>query len=358
MIEQPSVLVVDDEPGIRDLLRIELEGLGYRVQTAANGEIALERARAQKFDVVVSDVMMPKVDGLDLLSALKKAIPDTELIVMTGYGTVDTAVKAMKKGACDFIQKPFNLPDMMTLIQKALERRRRREDESIQRDKLAHLGQMTASVVHDLKNPLGGIALLAQMMLEDGHLGEEQKQDLRMIMQQSRDCATIVQSVLQLSRKESGALESVSLRNLIDRILRIVRHDFESAGIDVDWELPKEDFSVRGYSVPLQQVVFNLITNARQAMKDSAVKQLSLQLDASEQRVLLKVADTGCGIAPDNLEKIFDPFFTTKSAEEGTGLGLYICRDIVARHEGRIVVESIVGKGSTFTIDLPLASSL
>lgn len=353
MNSKTTILVVDDEAGIRDLLSMELESHGHSVQTAFNGEEALERLRAQKFDLVITDMMMPKLSGMDLLSAIKRAIPDTELIVMTGYGTVDIAVQAMKKGACEFIQKPFNLVDMMRLVRDAIERLRQREENSFQQGKLAQLGQMTAAILHDLKNPLGGIALISQMLLDDESLTEEQKQDLRTIGQQTRDCNEILQSVLRYSRKETQNAQMVSLRLLIDSMLTLYRHELTASGIDIRIEEKGGPAMIEGHAVPLQQVFLNLITNARHALKGRHPAQLTMTIENFEGHATIAFADTGVGISPDHLEKIFDPFFTTKREGEGTGLGLYICRDIMARHGGSIEVRSTPDQGSVFTLRFP-----
>ncbi|HNF58396.1 MAG TPA: response regulator, partial [Elusimicrobiota bacterium] len=112
--------MVDDEPGFRALLSMELTKRGHRVVTAENGRDALEQCRRNEFQLVISDVKMPKMGGLEFLEALKKDSPSTEFIITTGYGTVETAVAAMKKGAYDFIQKPYNLPELLALVEKAL----------------------------------------------------------------------------------------------------------------------------------------------------------------------------------------------------------------------------------------------
>ena len=117
-----KILVVDDELGIRDMLSYELSSHDYGVVTAVNGEDALEKLRREKFQLVISDVKMPRMDGMEMLEAIKKLDPDVEVIMSTGFGTIETAVSAMKKGAYDFIQKPFNIDEILVLIEKALEK--------------------------------------------------------------------------------------------------------------------------------------------------------------------------------------------------------------------------------------------
>ncbi|PIU19867.1 MAG: response regulator, partial [Elusimicrobia bacterium CG08_land_8_20_14_0_20_59_10] len=118
-IDAPAkILVVDDEPGIRDMLSYELSSHNYRVVTAVNGEDALEKIRKEKFQLVISDVKMPRMDGIVMLEAIKKIAPDVEVIMSTGFGTIETAVSTMKKGAYDFIRKPFDLDEILALIEK------------------------------------------------------------------------------------------------------------------------------------------------------------------------------------------------------------------------------------------------
>jgi DNA-binding response OmpR family regulator len=158
------VLVIDDEQGMRDMLTFELSREGYEVDTAENGATALRTASDKTYDLAICDLKMPGMDGVQTLAALKKLDPDLEIIVATGFGTVDTAIACMKQGAYDYIQKPFALNELHALVEQALAKRRLKKkiaelistrDQIVQSEKLALAVQFAAAVAHEVNNPLG-----------------------------------------------------------------------------------------------------------------------------------------------------------------------------------------------------------
>ncbi len=515
MNDKPRLLIVDDEPGMREMLSHELGREGYEVVTAPGGAEALALAGAQKFDLVISDVMMPKMDGLALLEALKVLAPETEVILSTGYGTVETAVRAMKMGAYDFVQKPVNLDELLALVQKALEKNelkallgvheagkavlssidlsrllpvlvdvalrvlraddaaiflptaegrpaaaagagkldaagavardafvektfstavadrpwpalelaegasflvlplfvagrllgvlavgraagrvpfraadarhatilgahaaqalensrlyaaladklaeiRRMQAQLVQTEKLASVGQLAAGVAHEINNPLTGILGFAEILLQAEGLSEENREDLRTIVHQSRRCRKIVQNLLQFSRRSKPKLEAFELRDVLEPTVDLVRHDFDAAGIALETDLAPGLPELSGDATQLEQVFINLITNARQALADRPDGRLRIEARAADGGVVLRFIDNGCGIEPENLGKVFDPFFTTKPVGKGTGLGLSISYGILKEHRGALEVESVPDRGATFTVRLPARAS-
>ena len=374
MIPMPAssaakILVIDDEPGIRELLSQELVAQGHFVETAADGLLALEKIKKDKYQVALCDINMPKLGGLETLDEIRKLDSEVEVIMMTGYATIESAVEAMKKGAYDFVQKPFNLSEVLLLVEKSIEKSDLRsvveqlrqsnkklketQMQLVQSEKLAGIGQLAAGVAHELNNPLSGVLGFAQLLLDDKNLTPQQRNDVETICAQSQRCRVIIQNLLQFSRRKDPVCGPVDLSPLIQSTIDLVRYDFSTSGVEVIINIPSSLPMVFGDSNQLQQVFLNLITNARQALEDRKMGRMLIEGEEIAHGVRLHFRDNGPGIAPENLGKVFEPFFTTKAVGKGTGLGLSICYGIIQQHHGDMRVESIFGSGATFTVDLP-----
>lgn len=229
----------------------------------------------------------------------------------------------------------------------------------VQAGKLASLGTLTAGIAHELNNPLAGIKLFAQNLLRFESSGlltvEKLRQTLTKIDTLVDKAADIIEHLRAFSRQTSGKLEMLVVNEPIGDALSMLSEQLRLRNIQVNIDLDQNLPAVRGNANQLEQVIVNLITNARDALNERDDKVISLRTFVNRGFVMIEVSDTGCGIPPDHLNKIFDPFFTTKTIGEGTGLGLSISHGIVEYHGGFIEVESVVDKGSTFRVKLPLA---
>ena len=221
----------------------------------------------------------------------------------------------------------------------------------IQSEKLAAIGQLTAGIVHDVKNPLTVIKGMAEILQENENLDAATQKDLKVIGESAVKANRIVTDLLKFARQSAPEMQSRDLRETVDAALRLTAYMVREAGIQLVTDLPKNPVIVTYDALQIEQVIINLIKNAVQAMPERGKLTVSLRSTGTE--VALIVQDTGVGIAPENLSRIFDPFFSTKLEGEGTGLGLSLSYGIVANHKGRIEVESEVGKGTTFTVVLP-----
>ncbi len=364
------ILVVDDEAGMRQLLTQEFSAQGYEVEVAPDGPEALRKFDQQAFQLVLCDINMPQMGGLEILEQIRKRDTDTEVIMMTGYATVENAVKAMKKGAYDFVQKPFNLDELLALVEKSLEKselrrtilelratKRKLEEtqmQLVQSERLAGIGQLAAGVAHELNNPLSGVMGFTQLLLESSGLTSEQKKDLETIYTQSQRCRAIIQNLLQFSRRKDPKKEELDLVPVIEATLELVKYEFSTSDIEVIRKCPRSLPLVYGDVHQLQQVFLNVLTNARQAMEGRRKSVLEIEAGHTPQSVFVRFKDNGVGIPKDVQDKIFDPFFTTKPVGKGTGLGLSICYGIVQQHQGTLRVDSDAGTGATFILELPI----
>ena len=250
---------------------------------------------------------------------------------------------------------------------KSLEARRKREEieeayrrlqelqaQLIQSEKLASVGRVVAGIVHELNTPLVTMQGYTNMLIK-GVVLEDGKSSLELLHRQAERCHKIVRSLLTFSRKEEIHLEPVDLGLLIDRNLEELQEEFKKEGVRVSKKYPKEKVILQADPEQLQKLFTNILVNGCHALQEvpSGQRHITVGLTSAEHSVQIYFEDTGPGIAPENIQKIFEPFFTTKAAGKGTGLGLSLCHGIAAMHGGQIDVHSKVGKGTTFTIDLP-----
>ncbi len=507
-----EVLLIDDDPGICKVLTLTLEDAGYRVFTAHDGETGLGIFEAESPQIVLTDIHMPGIDGLDVLRRVKEKEPDTEVIVISGYGEIELAIRALQLDASDFVMKPVSdealmvalkrardryvtrreLRDYTSLIEekwmqtadelaktfqlqrmliessidgilacdsggfvviwnKAMEqmldfkreevigyrslhdffppeesrkfkakldseefggpnrlflyettllnragvripcqvsasvlaeggeeiglvcffrdlREIRRlaqqfEDQArmLHQDKMISLGKLSASVVHEINNPISGVLNYTRLMLkilERGELAPDRvskfQSYLSLMESELSRCSKIVSNLLAFSRKSKLEFGEVNLEDLLSRCISLSEHRLTLQNIRIEKRIPEGLPTIQGDFNQLQQAVINLIFNALDAMPDGGLLTIECRADASRNVIEIRVEDTGCGISEDDLLYIFDPFFTTKTDGKGLGLGLSTVYGIVDRHKGTISVKSQPGKGSTFSIVLPI----
>jgi len=243
--------------------------------------------------------------------------------------------------------------------QKRAEEERHRIDEQLQlAGRLAAVGQLAAGVAHELNNPLTAVQGLAQLMAERDDLDDTLKEDLEGILREARRASRTTTNLLTFCRKHNPDKKLISLNEVVERSIELHAYRMKVNNVEVRLELDPDLPLTMGDFHQMQQVLVNLITNAEQAMTSAHGEgTLTIRSSTNDDVIRLEVEDSGPGIPEENLKRIFNPFFTTKTVGEGTGLGLGICYGIVDEHGGRLRVESEVGRGTTFVIDIPLVSS-
>ena len=378
--ELPQILVIDDEIGPRESLRMLLKP-SYQVHTAENVEAGLRILREKNPDVVISDIRMPGTNGIDGLRKIRELDPHVAVIMLTGFGALDTAKEALRLGANDYISKPFDAREMREVIGRNVERTRvhrtsvnaaaeikelnnRLLKELAQKERLASLGQASAEFVHDLSNPLtivwGYVQLLAKKLeqpeKENGATNGASSKELHIIEQNVRLCRELLTMWQSYGSVEASPHKPISITKIVEEVARGLTSMAAQSGVELHYNLCDDLCTLLGDSVQIKRAIQNVILNAIQA---SAEKRGSVTVSCSRRDfyVDVRVEDTGCGITEEQLSKIFDPYFTTKQNKSGTGLGLYITRKVVEDHNGSIKVDSTPQIGSTFTIRLPLLNN-
>jgi len=244
--------------------------------------------------------------------------------------------------------------DSIYILVKNIEKRRLMEAQIAQADKLASLGELSSGVAHEINNPLGIILGYSQLLLRNEGQNSPLYQDLKIIEKQVKNCKTIVEDLLRFARTSTFRKEKADIHYLIEDVLRFLQHHFDPDKIIITKNYDKKITPMLLDEKRIKQVIMNLVMNARHAIGDSGTIEVATRAHPHRHKVSMIIKDTGHGIEKKHLLRIFDPFFTTKPTGEGTGLGLSVSYGIIKNHGGAIRVESTPGKGSTFTIDLPV----
>lgn len=376
METQARILVIDDELGIREGCRRALEPEGYTVELATTGREGLRRLREQPFDLVLLDVVMPDVRGVDLLDPIHEQDPDTVCVIITGYATVELAVQAIKAGAYNFLSKPFTSDLLLMTVRQGLERRRL----SLEAKRLETLEQEAAeltrakeelerldrfkttfmlTVAHELRAPLTALQSFL-IAMQEGYIPPDQKEQvLQRAVERAQELLDMVNDLLKLAAvkgEEAGKRDILSLAEVVEKVFALLKVQADAKGVTCALEVCQCPM-VKAHPDQMMQLWTNLISNAiRYTPPDGRV---TITLDEEEGWAIGVVQDTGIGIAPEHQEWIFEEFYRTPQAKEiephGTGLGLPLVKRIVDGHGGTIAVKSELGRGSQFIFRLPTA---
>lgn len=385
-IERPAhLLIVDDEPVILQILRAVFEDQPYRLTTVSSGQDARSVIDEQGCDILITDKNLPDIGGLDLLLQAKQRDPTIEVIVVTGYGSLETAITAMELGAYDYVIKPLNnvfeirrkveraldrqhiarenarllvdLRDKNIALQAALAEARELQGELIQSEKLAGIGTLAAGIAHEVSSPLFGIMGLAEAILDEQEpkLVREYAGD---IVEYCRGIRDIVVELSSYSRAAAGEYRtSVPMAQVAQDALRLIKRSSPVEGVDYVLELDDEEAMVQARMNEVQQVFVNLIKNASDAVRErhgATGGQVHIRVKLDGDHVAAEVQDNGVGIPNDKLGVVFDPFYTTKPPGKGTGLGLNVVWRIITKYRGTVNVESQVGHGTVIRFRLPI----
>lgn len=384
---RPRILIVDDEPAIVDALRDTLSDRGYDPVGFTDASAALANLEPGQFDLLLADLTMPRIGGVDLLREAQRRDPDLVGVIMTGDGTIATAVEAMKTGALDYILKPLKMSAILPVLSRALTVRRlrtenaelersvrertvqleaalrdlesqtaerlRAEQALMQAQKLEAVGRLTGGVAHNFNNLLMAIDGALQLLdkrLDPEHVGRKYVDCARQATERG---AKVTAELLAFSRTQRFDLRATEMR----RTLRAAQSIFAQAvGPTVRFNLELGDDDLWAMTDPdqLELAVVNLAINARDALPDGGDVTLGLTTEDSVAPVVaVWLRDTGTGMSSDVAARALEPFFTTKERGKGTGLGLAQVYGFASQCGGEVRIDSALGAGTTVKVVLP-----
>ena len=388
----PRLLVVDDHTGNRNMLRRRLERQGYAVEEARHGSEALDRISSEDFDLVLLDILMPVMDGFEVLARMKRdrRMRSVPVIVISALDEMESVVRAIQSGAEDYLFKPFDAVLLRARIGALLEKKRLRSELMVQ-EKLASMGALAAGIAHEVKNPLNFVLNFAELAAERaqeclekiraladgaaaaGVLRElaaiegEVLEDIAKIREHGKRADGIVTSMLALSHGMPGERRPADLNALVREYVNLAFHGIRAQDpmfqVDIHGDYDPSAGEVNMVPQDVSRVLLNVASNAVWALRAKAqaktpgyAPELRVSTAGFPDRVEIRFRDNGPGIPRELLDRVFDPFFTTKPAGEGTGLGLSISREIVVQeHQGEMRVDSREGEYTEFTISIPRA---
>jgi signal transduction histidine kinase len=365
-----SILYVEDEASTREQVSRVLASRGYQLTVAENGQQGLDFFQTQTPDIVLTDIMMPKLSGLDMSRAIRALSPDIQIACMTAFSDTSYLIDAIDIGINQFVLKPVEFQRLYTALdrcQEMVELRKRQiklEAESLRTKKIEAIGILAGGIAHDFNNLLQiilGYVSLARMNAEPGSKTESL---LSIVEQTSESARELGTRLLTFSRGGNASMKVTQLRQ---HLKEDVEADLESTpAVELLFDLPDDLPLVKLDADQIRRVVTSLVTNAREAMPEGGTLHVSasattltaansLSLPPGEYLHVL-FGDTGIGIPPENIAKIFDPYFSTKEmgCQKGMGLDLAICYSIIKHHNGHIQAESRPGEGARIHIYLPV----
>lgn len=417
-----KILIAEDDYVSRLLVKKAVKKIGHEMIEAENGRIAWDLFLEHEPDIIISDWMMPEMDGIQLCRKIREAHKKTYsyIILLTAKDRTSDLVEVFEAGADDYIIKPFMPDELRSRVNSGeritrLERRRHIMQEELikknntldqtlkelkttqaqilQSEKMASIGQLAAGVAHEINNPIGFISSNLEALndyMEDLTAILDHYQELRRMAAKDEGGAKEIRKKVQAIVEYEKQIEIDYLKEDIPELLKECREGTGRVGnivgdlknfahpgsdkktlIDINRGIVStlnvvynelkykatvtkdlgEVLLVEGYPQKINQVFMNVLVNAGQAIKEKG--EIRIQTGTEDDKTVVTISDTGCGIDKEHLTKIFDPFFTTKEVGKGTGLGMNIAYNIIKEHQGTIEVESEKGRGSSFIIKLP-----
>ncbi|NEQ32928.1 MAG: hybrid sensor histidine kinase/response regulator [Leptolyngbya sp. SIO4C5] len=363
-----KILVVDDLPDNLELVEAILEGSGYEITCVQSGEAALDAVYRTLPDLVLLDVMMPKMDGYEVTRRLRedKSLPYIPILLTTAHNQ-PSVVKGLDAGADDFIRKPVEIDELMARVRSLL-RLKNSIDEQV--EILRQRDDFVARLTHDLRTPLVAANRVLQFCLEGafGQAPDDMQIAIANILDNNKNLLQMTNTLLEVYRHEAGHKSltpaTIDLRELVENVASELKPLSSEKGLELKLSSSADrSYRVIGDRLELRRIITNILSNAikftDQGFIEVRLETSSQELAGSSQSSWVQVAiqDTGPGIPPEEQVQIFEWFRPGKHRRSGSGLGLHLSRRIAEMHSGSLTVKSQLGEGSCFILALPMAEA-
>ncbi|PIR00279.1 MAG: hypothetical protein COV66_07275 [Nitrospinae bacterium CG11_big_fil_rev_8_21_14_0_20_45_15] len=370
MKKKYSILLIDDEQSIVESLGYSLSNMGgFRVEVALSGDEGVQKFIDRKFDLVITDLMMGTKDGIQVLKEVKRLNPECPVVILTGHGTMHTAIEALAEGASDYLLKPCSSEELFIRTRRCLEQlemkekmERQSEDLAAVNEKLernnAELENFASLASHDLQEPLRKISVYgSRLQIAFADNDDFTKKNIERILSAVDRMQNLIADLLSLSRAttKGGPLKSVKLSKVVKEVLDTLEVRISQTQAKIHCE--DLQHAINAYPTHINQLLQNLIGNALKYHNENFPPVVTVKSRWLENSFLeITVEDNGIGFDEKYAEKIFQPFerLHGRSVYEGTGMGLAICKKIVEFYGGKIEAKSEVGKGTRFIVTLPM----
>lgn len=361
-----TILVIDDEIGPRESIKIIFKSR-YNVLTAENGDKGIEILKSKKIDIIILDLRMPGKNGIETLAEIRKYDQKVPVIILTGYGDMEAAKKAIHYGAIEFMSKPFGVKELEEIVAKGIKKRKIEiESEKLKEElitlnsnllkklneieALATIGQISTEILHEINNLLTVIHGYTQLLLQEISSQELTLKYITTIQNEIKRCKNISKSIMELT-KPTGEKEDININEVISKVVDFLKESKICKNIKFIVSLDNSPIIIKGNPNHFHQAILNIILNSIQAIEKEG--QIEINTKKLKELAIIEIKDNGKGIPPELIEKIKEPFFSTK--EKGLGIGLFLTTRIVKRYGGNIEIESKPGEGTLFKILFPVS---
>ncbi len=368
--KEGTILVIDDELGPRESLRILFKD-DYRVITTDNGEKGIAALKEYDPDMIILDLRMPGKNGLETLEEIRDIDEKVPVIILTGYGDMEAAKKAIHLGTLEFISKPFDIGEIRKIVKDGCEKRHleKRSEKLVydlnklnaslkermaQLENMATIGQFSAEIIHDVNNLLTVIYGYAQILMKEierNNFPSSNKKYVNIIESEIKRCRNITRSVIELSRTKMEVTD-VNVNGIVGKIVELFENSNIAKNVRFTTKYERNVPEIKADPNQLHQAIINVVLNGIQAVGSKGQIHIETGI-AQNNELFVSVRDTGRGMSEETLGKITEPSFT-KDKKDGTGLGLSITDRVIRNHNGRMEIKSEPGKGTEFIIYLPL----
>lgn len=354
-VTKPHILIVDDEMGPRESLKMILNPY-YNIHVAERGAQAIEMLKQIPVDLVTVDLKMPGFSGINVLEKVKQHDPDIEAIIITGYGSLDTAIEGLRLGAFDYISKPFDVNHILSLVRRGLERRNAKARlRQVKSDFLSNLS-------HELRTPLSVVVGFVYLLLNQviGKLSDEQQKVLETVYRNSEELLELIDNVLWMTSLNAGdstsAIERFDAREIVNQGTKRYEKTIREKGLTLNVQMAEGDMSIVSDRAKVERIFQNVFSNAVKFTSEGEII-VKARLSADRSSVELEIADTGTGIDESKIDSIFEPFHqgdnSSQRSYSGLGLGLTVSRRMADLIGGKLEVSSKPGVGTRVTMNFP-----